>query len=442
MSVPFVVSLDRLRGMALHGFPDVSRLKPLPLREQAQLRNEWIRTRLNTVVPRLMERADIAMWIIIAREYNEDPVFATMAPTEWLSARRRTILVFSRRGDGEVTRTAVARYAVGDFFEAAWDPAVEPDQWACLARVIREQDPKNIAVNMSKSFAHADGLAATDRDDLFAALPSGYLESRVVSAEPLAVGWLETRIPEEMEVYPGLCRLAREIIHEGLSREVIMPGKTTTADLVWWYREKIRALGFHAWFHPTVELQRALPADKDRAFQDKHKEEVIQPGDLVHVDLGIVYMGLHTDTQQHAYVLLPGESEAPEGLRAAMSACNRVQDLLLEEFHPGRTGNEVLAAARRRAMEAGLRPSIYTHPLGVHGHAAGATVGLWDQQDGVSGSGDYRVWADTAWSIELNTQCHVSEWGRDVLIMLEEDAYLGPEGMKYIDGRQTSLVLL
>ena len=427
--------------MDIIGFPPVPPLELLPLRAQAAIRDRWLERRLQTLLPGLMDRAAIDMWILVAREYNEDPILRTMLPAEWLSARRRTILVLHRREDG-VERVAVSRYPVGRAFGSVWNPESEPDQWARLAEVVRERDPKRIGVNLSKSFAHADGLVATERDLLERALPETY-RGRLVSAEPLAVGWLESRIPEEMEIYPQLVRLGREIIHAGFTPEALAPGRTSTTDLVWWYRERIQSLGLTAWFQPTVELQRAEPPDPNRGFADKDVEETIRPGDLVHVDLGIVYLGLHTDIQQHAYVLLPGESEPPAGLREGMRLCNRVQDLVAREMRGGRSGNEVLAAVRAACRSEELGATIYSHPLGVHGHAAGATIGLWDQQGGVPGSGDYPVLPSTVWSIELNVRVPVPEWaGREVRIMLEEDAHFDGEELRFLDGRQRALALI
>ena len=274
-----------------------------------------------------------------------------------------------------------------------------------------------------------------------AALPPE-LAGRVVSGERLAIGWLETRIPAELEVYPSIARLAHGIIAEGLSERVVQPGHTTTEDVQWWYRGRILELGLGAWFHPSVSVQRAEEAHSG-SFAEREGVRVIRRGDLVHVDFGITYLGLNTDTQQHAYVLRFGESEPPAGLRAGLAAGNRLQDILTAEFRTGRSGNGILRAARERALAEGLRPSIYTHPLGFHGHGAGPTIGLWDRQEGVPGRGDYPLYPSTVHSIELNVTVAVPEWGgQDVRIMLEEDALFDGEAVRYLDGRQTELLLI
>jgi Xaa-Pro aminopeptidase len=416
----------------------------LPMRERAAVIDRWLTTRVQTVLPELMRRTGIDMWIIISREYNEDPVIRTFLPSKWQSARRRTILLVYDPGEGQPLETlAVARYAVGEMFEQAWDKELHGEQWARLGALIDERDPQRIGLNFSETFALADGITQTEYRLFHDALPER-LHDRVVSAENLAIGWLETRTADEMAVYQQIVRIAHEILAEGLSEAVIQPGITTTNDVSWWYRDRIRELKMTTWFHPTVSIQRAeQPAiDMKEAITARHDDEVIMPGDLLHVDFGITYLRLNTDTQQHAYVLQPGESEAPEELQHALVRGNRLQDILTDQFITGRTGNEILASALAVASDEGITASIYTHPIGFHGHAAGPTIGLWDQQDGVPGRGDYPLYPNTAHSIELYAETDVASWDKPVRISLEEDAFFDGEKMYYIDGRQKELLLI
>jgi Xaa-Pro aminopeptidase len=416
----------------------------LSMRERAEVINGWLEQRIEQALPPIMRRAGIDTWVIIAREYNEDPVIRTMLPATWLSARRRTILVIHDPGEDQALETlAVARYDVGSVFKKAWDREKQPDQWARLMEILTERDPGRIALNSSETFALADGLSHTEYRLFMERLPES-LRERVVPGHELAIGWLETRIPDEMVVYRQICRLAHEILAEGLSEAVIQPGVTTTDDVSWWYRERVRSLKLQAWFHPSVSIQRADPEAFDhlRAFSSPKDELVIQPGDLLHVDFGITYLRLNTDTQQHAYVLRAEEQQAPEALRAALARGNRLQDILTEQFRSGRSGNEILALALAQAKQEGITASIYTHPIGYHGHGAGPTIGMWDQQQGVPGRGDYPLYPNTAYSIELNAASHIDAWGKEIRIMLEEDAYFDGETVRYIDGRQQALHLI
>ena len=271
-------------------------------------------------------------------------------------------------------------------------------------------------------------------------LPADY-QKRIVSAEKVAVGWLETRTEKEMAIYPPICRLSHQIIQEGFSEQVIQPGVTTTDDVVWWFRQRITELGLDTWFHPTVDVQRADETDFNhlRTFSKRPDKQVILPGDLLHVDFGITYLRLNTDQQQHAYVLRPGETDVPEALKTAFKQGNRLQEILTDQFKAGKTGNQMLLAALEQSKKEGINGTIYTHPIGVHGHAAGPTIGMWDQQKGVPGSGDYPLLANTAYSIELNAAVEIPEWKKVVRIMLEEDGFFDGQTFRYIDGRQTEI---
>lgn len=413
----------------------------LSMRERAEVMDRWTEYRLDNLVPELMRREGIEMWVLVAREYNEDPVLLTMLPATWQSSRRTTILVFF--DDGEtVERLAVARYNIG-FFETQWDPEEEQDQWKRFGQVVAERDPEKIAVNVSDDFALADGISHTDYMDVKNSL-SPELQARIVSAENLAIGWLETRTEQEMTVYPQINRIAHYIVAEGLSERVITPGVTTTQDVQWWYREKVRELNLTTWFHPSVSVQRSENEKHTGDFSDYFADDsdVIMPGDLIHIDFGIEYLGLSTDTQRNAYVLRPGETDAPEGLKEALATGNRLQDIFTGEFESGRTGNEILASSLEKAELEEINATIYTHPIGYHGHAAGPTIGLWDQQGGVPGKGDYPLYPNTAHSIELNAEVHVQEWDRTVRIMLEEDAFFNGDTVRYIDGRMKELYLI
>ncbi len=327
---------------------------------------------------------------------------------------------------------------MGNVFKRAWFPEEQPDQWNQLAKIIESRKPKKIGVNTSDHFGHADGLTATHLKNLKDHLSKDF-KDKVVSADNLAVSWLETRSEKEMVIYPQICKIAHDIIKEGFSEKVIQPGVTTTDDVMWWYREKIKELKLDTWFQPTVSIQRNESA---AIFSKRPLPVVILPGDLLHVDFGITYLRLNTDTQQHAYVLKPGEEKAPEYLTNALAMGNKLQDILTNNFAEGKTGNKILADSRKQAIDLGLKPSIYTHPIGYHGHAAGTTIGMWDMQEGVPFNGDFPMHLNTAYSIELNVTVNIPEWKKEILIKLEEDGYYDRDGFRYIDGRQAELILI
>ena len=410
----------------------------LSLREQDALHNEWLAYRLEHILPKLMQRTHIDLWIVLSREYNEDPVMFTLLPATSLNASRLTGFVYALNDEGQVDCYSISsktakRYA--PFYKAVWAKGDET-QFECLARLIADKDPQRIGIDVSETFALADGLSKTLYDQLVAALNEPYRQ-RLVSAEELAVGWLETRSPLELAAYPELNHIAHGLIAEAFSKQAIEVGVTTTTDLEYYMLQRAIDLGLGFWFHFDVDIQRHQDVEGD---PDK---KTVRPGDLLHCDVGICYKGLKTDTQRLAYVLKEGETDAPEGLKALFRSANQFQDIVSANFCEGRTGNEILAKSLTEAKTAGLNATLYNHPIGVHGHAAGTIMGLWDHQEGVPGRGDYPLYANTCHALELNTKMPVPEWdGKVVQASLEQTvAFTGGE-VVYLDGRQTTLILV
>jgi len=294
-------------------------------RDRARVVDEILADRFNNHLPKLMDRSEIDMWILISREYNEDPILKTMLPATWLNARRRTIILFYRDKDKDtIEKLAVARYNFGENIISAWDKDKEPDQWKRLVQLIEERNPDKIALNYSTHFNISDGLDKTDFDEFLSYLPEVY-KTKVVSSENLANAWIETRTDREMIIYNQLVDITHEIINEAFSEKVITPGITTTSDVEWWMRQKVTDLGLDTWFHPTVDLQRSNDSLKGHlySFSDRPDQMVILPGDLVHCDFGITYLRLNTDCQELAYVLKPNETEPPKFLVNALKDGNR-----------------------------------------------------------------------------------------------------------------------
>lgn len=408
----------------------------LPLEKQAEVIDQWLKIRLDTVLPEVMRREKMDMWIVVCREYNEDPVFLTLVPSRMFSARRTTILVFFDKGKDGIERLILSQHGVGDLYKAACT-SDKIDQWQCLANVVVQRNPGRIGINESDTFNFGDGLTASLKTKLVNAIGPKYAP-RLHSAENAAVGWLEKRIPEELEVYPQIVAIAHAIIAEAFSNKVITPGVTTTTEVMWWMRKKINELGLKPWFHPWVDFQRK--GSKAGMFA---RSGVIKRGDLLHCDIGITYLRLNTDTQEMGYVLGEGEKDVPEGLKEALKKGNFLQDIFTGEFKAGRTGNQVLLSALSKSESAGLKGQVYTHPLGFHGHAAGPTIGLWDRQREIPGMGDYPLYYDTCYAVELNVKVGIPGWdGQEVRIGLEQDALFFRKGVRYLDGRQTTFHII
>src|SRR5581483_11559907 len=422
------------------------------LREQAERQQRWLRERLDSILPRLMRRYGISMWVIPMREYNEDPVFPALVSPTTFAARRRTIYVFYDRGpERGVERIALGGSSQGGLYQAVrstkevrapvagrraelWGD----QQWQVLKQVIEARQPRVIGIDISRTFAFADGPSAGEYEAMRAALGPRWTR-RFKRVEGLAVDLLAARLPDEQRFYHDLVRLTWAVIDTMFSERVVRPGVSRPSDLAWYFRQKVNDLGLGTWFQPTVDVQRRGATEEQLG-----EDPVIQRGDLLHCDVGITALRLNTDVQHLAYVLGEGETEAPAGLRRALARANRLQDIMMEEIRPGRTGNEILASARARMTEEGIDGTIYSHPIGLHGHGAGPLIGLWDYQEGVPGRGDHRVIPNMWFSVELQATTPVPEWGdQPVRMAQEEDMVMGPDGIpRWAYRRQTELHLI
>ena len=415
--------------------------KILPERERVRVMNEWLKWRLDNIIPKLMRREGIDMWLVINREYNEDPVYMSLVPEPAMAARRTSILIFYDQGeDLGVQRLSGSYYGIGEWYKATWTNK-KKKQFESLAEVIKKLNPKKIGINVSSTWAFGDGLSASLKEKLEKALRTEY-SKRLVSAENLCIGWLETRSPQELSVYRHICGIAHDIIAEFYSNRVITPDVTTTQDVVWWIRQKITDLGLETWFQPSISIQR----HKKEAAKYKGSRGVIRRGDLLHCDVGIVYLGLCTDMQWQAYVCRIGEEDAPEGLKEALRRTNRLGDIFRGEFKTGRSGNDIVRSAMKKAEDEGLRPLIYSHPLGFHGHAAGPPMDARPRErapEGVELRGKYPLYANTCYAIEYSCTTSIPEWdNQDVRIGFEETGVFTEKGCTFIDGHQTKFYLI
>ncbi|MFM7625684.1 MAG: M24 family metallopeptidase, partial [Gammaproteobacteria bacterium] len=382
----------RTQGRVIDSADDFAVLAP---RARIEPENRMLTERIETLLPRLMAEANLDLWLVLNREYAEDPVYFTLVPQPSFAARRTTMLVFHRKPDGTVERLAVNRYPLGPPYESAWAGGDLDAQWRALGELIARKDPRRIGIDVSREWPVADGLTHALHARLLEVLPPGYA-TRLVSAESLAVRWLETRSAAELEVYPQIVSMARAVIAEAFSNRIITPGVTTTQDVAWYIRERFESQGLPIWFFPDVNLQRAGAAcGRDAPFCGE--SGVIRRGDVLHTDVGICYLKLCTDTQEMGYVLRAGEREVPEGLKAALRTGNRWQDLLTAEFKTGRSGNEVRERVIAASAKAGIVSSVYSHPLGFFGHAPGPTIGMWDNQGPTPGQGDWPLHPSTVY---------------------------------------------
>jgi Xaa-Pro aminopeptidase len=414
------------------------------LRDQAAMQQAWLKKRLDTFLPALLRKHGIDFWVVPMREYNEDPVFSSITAPETFFARRRTIYVFFDKcaaantppAPACVERVALGGTTQGGIFEArssmkAVASAVGErraelwgdEQWMLLKQVLEERKPNVIGIDRSKIFAFNDGLSSGELQGMSEALGPAWT-AKFKDAESLPLELIASRLPDEEAFFQKMTALVWQMTETMFSAKVIVPGTTRASDLVWWWRQRTNDQGLGTWFQPSVSVQR-----KGVKAEQLGDDPIIQPGDVLHCDVGLTVARLNTDTQHLAYVLQPGETDAPAGLKKALANANAMQDIAMEEIRPGRTGNEILGSVLSRMKAAGITGTMYTHPIGMNGHGAGPLIGLWDYQDGVPGRGDARVTPSMWFSIELQATTPVPEWGGQAVQMAqEEDMMIGANG--------------
>jgi hypothetical protein len=429
------------------------------LREQAALQQAWLTKRLDTFLPALMRAHGIDLWLVPMREYNEDPVFSSITAPETFAARRRTIYVFFDKcaaARAPMTAACIERIALGGtsqggVFDArtSTKAVAAPvggrqaelwgdEQWQALKQVIEERKPSVIGIDRSKVFAFSDGLSSGELQGMTEALGPAWA-AKFRDAESLPLQLIASRLPEEEVFFQKMTTLVWQMTQTMFSEKVIVPGQTRTSDLVWWWRQRTNDQGLGTWFQPSVDVQRQGVTSADLGA-----DPIIQPGDVLHCDVGITVARLNTDTQHLAYVLKPGETDAPAGLKRALSNSNVMQDFAMQEIRPGRTGNEILSTALERMKSAKIDGTLYSHPIGLNGHGAGPLIGLWDYQDGVPGRGDAKVIPSMWFSVELQATTPVPEWGgQPVRMAQEEDMIIGADGKpRWALKRQDQLFLV
>lgn len=422
----------------------------LTQRRQAEVINEYTAWRLDNILPQIMRRESIDLWLVICFEYDEDPVFMTLTTRPRMSARRLSILLFHDAPDGfkKLTASWHGASAAGpmytNIFTEEYRAKGANAQFTAVADYITKTDPKRIGIdyaehwNYHDDFSHGLGLSAFHKAKLEQALDPKY-RARLVSAESVCIGWYETRSPMEISLYRHLAGIGHNLIEEFFSNQVITPDVTTTDDVEWWYRERLAKLGLIAWFQPSIDIRRA-PAD---AAKYPKNENVIRRGDLLHCDVGFRYLDLCTDMQHDAYVLRLGETDAPQGLKDLLKKGNRLQEILLGEMREGRKGNEILVAALQKAKVEGIEGSIYTHPIGYYGHGSGMMLGMVEKQSFVPGTGEHPLFLNTSYSIELSASHVVPEWGNSKVSMgLEDEALYIKDGARWADGYPTKFYLI
>lgn len=428
------------------GFAQNRSNEPIPImpkllsqREQADVREQWLKKRLGSLLLPMMKRHGIEMWIVVNEEFHSDPVTPHIVPPIPIVGRR-DLFVFIDMGE-RIERVAVVRYAEERLKNHYQMLLPARDKFnETIKKLVDDRKPKTIGLNIGGSRGQQSGLTYDGYKFLAEALGPDN-EKKFVSAANLLTEFFDTRLPEELEHYRTAVLATDIITRRAFSNEVIKPGKTTAGDVRWWMLQQLNNLGVDTWFQPDLRIQRKSVATgtTSQFLSTANESDIIQPGDLIHVDFGLNYMGLSTDWQKHAYVLKAGETDAPAGLKAALKNTNRLQDIIFNIARPGMTGSEVYEASVAECKKQNLTCQIYSHPIGTHGHGLGPSIDF----RGNIGGGANKIINGSYMSIELNTSTEVPEWNNQrVTIMAEDDAHMTETGYKFFRPRQTEFYLI
>ncbi|MBY6035839.1 M24 family metallopeptidase [Fictibacillus nanhaiensis] len=404
------------------------------LKERERISDEWLLNRLHHLLPALMNKYNMDMWIIVGREYNEDPISYTLLPSVIDSSRRITIFAFVKGEDDQLNRFVIHPNKQFEPFYTCYENLNGDSPFDTLRNLINTYHPQTIGINKSAHFAFCDGLSHSYYRELVDSIGEKH-SSKLISSQELALDWLQLRTESELDTYKELAAITREIVKRAFSNEVISPYVTTTQDVVDWVRQYVLDLGLKTSFYPTVDIQRK------GALSDR-LEGTILPGDIVHLDFGIEYLGLCTDTQQLAYVLHSEEKEVPVGLADALNTANLFEDIFFYTCNHGMTGNEIFTKVMSKAKSEGIKAMLYSHPIGNHCHAAGPLIGLYDKQEPLPVRGELPVQNNTCYALEFNIRHYIPEWNQDIPIYLEESICFRENKMQYLTNRQTEFFLI
>lgn len=409
-------------------------------RRRWELQRQIRLDKFEQVLPAAMRAHGIDMWIVAVKENHTDPL--------WEDLGRGYVsgigyYVFSDRGGPRIERAALgpSGYMVEE--SGAYDIIGPSSQ---LAQFVRARDPKRIGVNMSEQMGTADGLSYTMFQHVRETLGAPFAE-RLVSAERVVSDFRSTRVAAEIVAFGEAAGIAAQLAERALSNEVMTPGTTTLEDAAWWLQDQLLARGLGSAFDmPSVYV---TGPDGIVATSNQY---VLQRGDVVMIDWGVVLMNMATDVKRVAYVLKPGETRPPASIQSAFDKALAVRAVLKPALQPGRTAAETMQAMDQALAAAGYgviafnRPNtdartdvVYGfHPVGNAGHDVGPSMTTWQPLQQT-----FTLHRQHMFSFEYFAYSPIEEWGgKKLRVPIEDNAILMEHGVQFLHPANHRLLVI
>lgn len=417
------------------------KMTPTPTPSQAPLKVQSRKERMDRYMVAAMRRSGVDSWLVVTREGTVDPIAFDVGADH---AVGRAACFFVDKGDRLERVAIVASYDTDAFEKSGLYTRVVPygkeGAAAALKTEIETLNPKLIAVDMSKDEPLADGMTAGNLQWLRETIGPDY-SKRLVSAEAFLVSYRSRKTPAEIAKLRGVVKKTELILAEALSPAVVVPGKTTEKDIADFIRRRRKEMGLTASWEEDQDpnVMAGLARGHSAASLS-----TIQPGAIIRIDCGMDEDGYKTDIQRLAYVLRPGEKEAPEEVQKAFDTVLAANRAAAAALKPGATGTAVDTAARKVVTDAGYEEFAHAtgHPIGVYTHDIGPLLApAWPDRYGKMGA--YAIERDQTFAIEPALQVELP-WmmGGSVGFGLEEDYVVTETGSTPLGTPQEKLILI
>ena len=329
--------------------------------------------RINSVLPKAMKAAEVDAWLVVCRENNNDPIAHHIGGE---NAGGTAVFLFHLDGEGF---KSIVFSPVGEA-TALMDLKIHDEvrsigrgesSMNAAAEYIKSKEIKKIAVNSSENNEMADGLSYTQRLALEKAF--GADAAKLVSSNELLYEWLSVKLPEEVEIMRKAAKLTSDWQYEAYKQ--IVPGKSTDADIAKFLKGKIAEYGFKDGWAPDQNPNVNSGPDRGHSHAT---QKIIMPGDVIQIDFGIkVHDMWVTDIQRFAYVLMPGETTAPDSVQKYWENSKQGSRIALAAMKPGVSGYDVDKAQRDFMEKQGSEYVMWStgHPVGYVAHDVGPSLG-------------------------------------------------------------------